>query len=104
MIARLWHGMTLASNGDAYLKYLEESGIKEYHRAKGNRGVYILRRNERDRAHFLLVSLWESLDAIRGFAGPEIDRAVYYPRDKEFLLEFEPTVTHYDVLLSPDGR
>src|SRR5881628_1193047 len=44
----------------------------------------------------------ESFDAIRRFAGPNPERSVYYPEDKEFLLEFEPTVTHYDVLVSPD--
>jgi hypothetical protein len=47
------------------------------------------------------VSLWESVDAIRKFAGPDIERAVYYPEDKEFLLELEPNVTHYEVLVRP---
>ena len=49
---------------------------------------------------FLTVSFWESWDAIRKFAGDEIDRPVYYPEDKEYLLEFEPKVVHYEVLVS----
>jgi len=53
------------------------------------------------RAEFLFVSLWESVDAICKFAGPDIERAVYYPEDKEFLLELEPNVTHYEVLVHP---
>jgi len=101
MIARIWHGMTAAAKADAYLKYLEASGIEEYRRTEGNRGVYVLRRVVGDRAHFLLVSLWESLEAVRLFAGSDFERAVYFPRDKEFLLEFESTVTHYAVLLAP---
>jgi heme-degrading monooxygenase HmoA len=100
MIARTWHGVTLSSEADAYFAYLKESGLKEYRATPGNRGVIVLRRTEGDRAHFLLISYWDSFDAIRRFAGPNLDRAVYYPKDKEFLLELEPTVTHYEVLAS----
>ncbi len=103
MIARIWHGVTRASDADAYLDYLEESGIPAYRSTDGNRGVFVLRRTEADRAHFMLMSLWESFDAIRRFAGPDFERAVYYPRDKEFLLEFQPTVAHYEVLSAPDA-
>ncbi len=103
MIARTWHGVTDKSKADDYLEYLEQSGVKEYRETKGNRGVYVLRREEGDRTHFLLVSLWDSFEAIRRFAGPDVERAVYFPKDKEFLLEFEPNVSHYEVLVSPDG-
>ena len=102
MIARTWHGVTQSSKADAYFAYLKESGLKEYRETPGNRGITVLRRTEGDRAHFLLISFWDSLEAIRRFAGPNLDRAVYYPKDKEFLLEFEPTVSHYEVLASPD--
>ena len=100
MIARLWHGMTPADRADEYLDYLNSTGLPDYRRTPGNRGVYVLCRTEGDIAHFLLVSLWESYDAIRQFAGEDIEEARYYPADKDFLLEFEPRVTHYDVLLS----
>lgn len=101
MIARTRHGVTPSSKADAYFAYLKESGLKAYRDTPGNRGVLVLRRTDGDRAHFLLVSLWDSIDSIRRFAGPNLERAVYYPRDKEFLLELEPTVTHYEVLASP---
>ena len=100
MIARTWHGVTEASKADAYFEVLQESGLKEYRDTPGNQGVIVLRRTDGDRTHFLLITFWESFDAIRRFAGPNPERAVYYPKDKEFLLEFEPTVTHYDVLVS----
>ncbi len=103
MIARVWHGVTPASKGDAYLAYLEESGLKEYRATPGNRGVTDLRRVEGGRADFVLISLWDSMDAVRGFAGPDVERAVYYPRDRDFLLECEPTVAHYEVLSGPGG-
>jgi len=99
MIARTWHGVTKASKADEYLDYLNKTGVPEYRSTKGNLGVYVLRRFEGNQAHFLLLTMWESEDAIKGFAGSDIEKAKYYPEDEEFLLELEPTVTHYDVML-----
>ena len=103
MIARIWHGITAAAKADAYLDYLNQTGVPDYQATAGNRGVYVLRRIESDVAHFTLISLWDSMAAIEKFAGPEPEQARYYPEDKEFLLEFEPTVTHYEVLVRPEG-
>lgn len=64
--------------------------------------MYVLRRIEGDRAHFLLLTLWESEAAIKKFAGPDMERARYYPEDEEFLLELESTVMHYEVLIKPE--
>ena len=101
MIARTWHGITNASKANEYVDYLKKTGVPEYQETKGNLGVYILRRIDGDQAHFLLLTLWESEDAIRSFAGPEMEKAKYYPEDEKFLLELEPTVAHYEVLLKP---
>lgn len=98
MIARAWHGMTRATDADRYAALIRSTGLRDYAMTPGNRGAYILRRIEGDRAHFLVVSLWESYDDIRRFAGPDVEKAHYYPEDKEFLLEFEPTVTHYEIV------
>jgi heme-degrading monooxygenase HmoA len=56
-----------------------------------------LRRTHEGNTEFLLISYWDSYEAIRAFAGDDLERAVYYPRDQEFLLELEPKVTHYEV-------
>jgi heme-degrading monooxygenase HmoA len=61
--------------------------------------VTVLRRISEGQAEFLLISLWDSFDSIRRFAGDEVEKAVYYDEDKEYLLEFEPNVTHYEVLV-----
>ncbi len=98
MIARMWRGVTPESKSDEYFTYLMETGIPGYRSTPGNRGVFVFRRIDDGRAEFLLLSLWESFDAIRSFAGPDIERAVYYPEDERFLFELEPTVTHYEVL------
>ena len=101
MIVRIWHGVTAAAKSDAYLDYLEVTGVPDYRATEGNLGVYVLRRIEDDRAHYLTVSFWESMGAIEGFAGSDPERARYYPEDREFLLDFEPTVEHYEVLAGP---
>lgn len=97
MIARMWHGRTKASDAEAYLEYLFQSGIPAYRATNGNRGAWVLRRMEGDVAHFLTLSFWESQDAIAAFAGADTAVAKYYPEDKQYLLEFEPTVTHYEL-------
>ena len=97
MIARIWHGRTPADKGDAYLAFLIERAVPDYKSVPGNKSVRILRRNDEGVSHFLIVTEWESRAAIDCFAGADIDRAKYYPEDKYFLLDFEPTVTHYDL-------
>ncbi|HST45284.1 MAG TPA: hypothetical protein VLK29_08675 [Luteimonas sp.] len=87
-----------AENADAYHAYLLRTGLGDYASTPGNRGVQVLRRTEGGVAHFLLLTLWDSLDAIRAFAGDDYERARYYPEDDAYLLEREPFVTHYDVL------
>ena len=101
MIVRIWHGVTASAKSEAYLDYLNETGVPDYRATEGNLGVFALRRIEDGRAHFLTVSFWESMSAIEGFASSDPERARYYPEDEEFLLGFEPTVEHYEVLVGP---
>lgn len=98
MIVRIWHGMMPAEKADDYYAYLNRTGIPDYRATEGNRGVMVLRRVDGDKAHFLLLSFWESLDAIEAFAGSDLTRARYYPEDGDYLLEFEERVIHYDLL------
>ena len=101
MIARTWHGVTPLAKADEYLDYLHRTGIPDYRATPGNQGVYVLRRLEGDRAHFLLMSLWDSMASITKFAGPDAEKARYYPEDADYLLELEPNVTHYEVMVKP---
>ena len=79
----------------------ERTGAKECRATPGNRGVYVLRRIRQNRAEFTFISLWDSFDAIRRFAGEDYEKAHYYPEDRDFLVELEPFVEHYDVLDAP---
>jgi heme-degrading monooxygenase HmoA len=100
LVARVWHGAVPATKADAYTAYLRATGVRDCRATPGNRGVLVLRRAAGAETHFQFGSLWESLDAIRRFAGDEVARARYYPEDRDYLLALEPTVTHYEVVES----
>jgi heme-degrading monooxygenase HmoA len=102
MIARTWAGATRAADADAYLDYLHTTGFAEYRRTPGNRGVVALRRLDGDRAEFLLLTLWDSEEAIRRFAGDDIERAVFYPEDDRFLVARDQRVRHYQVVFQAE--
>jgi heme-degrading monooxygenase HmoA len=97
MITRIWHGATPVAKADAYLNLMRTIAIPDYRSVPGNQGAYALRRIEGDRAHFLMVTFWDSVEAIRAFAGNDINHAKYYDFDKEFLVELEPFSTHYEM-------
>ena len=97
MIARMWRGAVRPGHGNAYAQYLDRTGVPDCRATPGNRGVSVLRRDLPDRTEFVFISFWESMQAIRAFAGEDVERARYYPEDREFLLELEPTVAHYQV-------
>ena len=97
MIARIWRGAVRAEDAVAYAAYVQETGIAGYQRTPGNLGAWALWRVDGDRAEFVTVSLWESRSAIQAFAGPDIDQAVFYPDDDQYLIERDLIVHHYEV-------
>ncbi len=96
MIARLWHGVVPAERAEAYQQYVVRTGITDLKATPGNRGAWVLHRLDGEEAHFHVFSLWDSLEAIRAFAGDDIEQARYYPEDEDYLVELEPTVVHYE--------
>jgi heme-degrading monooxygenase HmoA len=98
VIARIWRGWVRTEDRDAYAAYVEETGVAQYRETAGNRGAHILLRDLDDgRTEIVALSFWTSYDAIRGFAGEDVDTAVYYPEDDRYLVQREDTVTHYEV-------
>jgi heme-degrading monooxygenase HmoA len=98
MIARIWHGRTLTAKADEYQKYLNASGVAKILKTDGNHGVEVLRKADGPRTDFIVISYWESIDAVRRFAGADYEKAVVLERDREFLIEVEPNVLHYEVV------
>jgi heme-degrading monooxygenase HmoA len=97
MIARTWRGVVRRADAEEYAKYIRETGFAEYAETAGNRGAWMLRRDEGEETEFITLSMWESREAIRAFAGDDIEAAVLYPEDERYLIG-ESTVTHHDVV------
>jgi heme-degrading monooxygenase HmoA len=102
MIARIWKGAVRREDRDAYADYIGETGLTGYVATPGNRGAWMLRRDVGERTEFVMFTLWDSLDAIRAFAGDDVETAVYYPEDDRYLVERDLTVAHYEVTRSAE--
>ncbi len=98
MIARVWQGRTLTTKADDYEKYLTVTGLESTRKAQGNHGVEVLRKTSGARTDFVVISYWESIDVVQRFAGPDFEKAVILARDREFLVEVEPVIVHYEVV------
>jgi heme-degrading monooxygenase HmoA len=99
MIARIWQGRTRPGMGAAYQDYLERTGLKEYRATNGFKDVLVLTRPVDDATEYVLITLWEDMEAVRRFAGPNPERAVYYPEDERYFPkdQITPLVRHYQV-------
>jgi heme-degrading monooxygenase HmoA len=97
VIARTWRGAVRAPDAEAYAGYIRATGLRAYATTPGNLGAWLLYRVEGDRAEVLTMSLWESMEAIHGFAGPDAARAVFYPEDDRYLVERDLEARHWVV-------
>ena len=98
MIARIWRGAVNTADAEEYAAYIRDTGFAEYGRTAGNRGAWMLRRDaDGGETEFITLSMWESREAIKAFAGDDIEAAVLYPEDEKFLVG-ESTIAHYDVV------
>jgi len=98
MVARTWRGSTRAEDAESYLEYLRRSGLAAFEATPGNRGAIVFRRVADGRAEFFLVSLWESVEAVRRFAGQDESRAVFFSDDDRYLVDRDLHVDHFDVV------
>jgi heme-degrading monooxygenase HmoA len=99
MIARIWTGTVRTTDADDYADYIRETGFAEYGETPGNRGAWLLRRDDRDAGttEFITLSLWATVAAIRAFAGDDIEAAVLYPDDERYLVAGGTDIRHYQV-------
>ena len=96
-IMRLWHGKVPIEKGDEYEKFTIEKAVPDYGSIDGLLKMYFQRKDEDSVAHFLLVTIWDSMESIKRFAGDQPEIAKYYPEDDDYLLEKEKYVSIYDV-------
>ena len=98
MITRMWHGRVTTAKAKKYRAFLNTRAISDYRSVEGNISVHILERTEGDITHFITLTFWNDLESIKACAGEDAEVAKYYPEDRDFLLEFEPKVVHYEVV------
>jgi heme-degrading monooxygenase HmoA len=100
MIARHWRGWTKVGNAEAYETLLKQTVLPGLKAIEGYRGAYVLRNDGPDEGEFVVVNFFDSLDAVKRFAGPDYAVAVFEPEARKLLSRVEPTATHYEVRVS----
>jgi len=98
MIIRAWRGRASRSKSDAYPGHFREAVVPELRNVPGFLGAQLSRRPEGDRVEFLVLTRWQSMEAVRAFAGPAVDKAVVEPGAIAALDDFDATVRHYEVI------
>jgi heme-degrading monooxygenase HmoA len=97
MIARHWRGWTRSNNADAYEKVIKDKVLPGLRGVAGYRGGYLLRSDGPEESEFVVVNLFDSLDAVRQFAGPDYSVPVFEPEARKLLSKVELVATHYEV-------
>lgn len=103
MIARIWRGWTTARDADDYEKFLRKVIFPGLRRLDGYHGGYIFRLDGAEESEFVVTNLFESMEAVKAFAGPDYDVPVFEPEARRLLARVEPLARHYDVKESPDN-
>ncbi len=101
MIARIWHGYTTAENAAAYQAMLTPEVLPGVGQLEGYKGSYFLRRDLESEVEFVTIMLWESLDAIRNFAGPDYEVAIVPPERRKVLKRFDERSSHFEIISTP---
>ena len=97
MIVRTWHGCVPIAFGDAFASHLQKTGVEHAQRTPGNIGAFVKRMPFQNYEHFFLATYWDSIEAVKSFAGENNQLAVHYPDDDRFQLIADPYVFHHSV-------
>jgi heme-degrading monooxygenase HmoA len=100
MITRVWKGFALPEKAPLYLEHLQNSVFPELEAINGFRGANVLRKEQNGEVEFIVMTLWDSMDAIRQFAGADAEVAVVAPNAQAVLSHYESSVAHYEVALT----
>jgi heme-degrading monooxygenase HmoA len=102
MIGRLWHGWTAREHADAYERLLVTKILPGIHRVDGYQGAYLLRRSVPEGVEFVTLTLFESMEAVRSFAGADHEVAVVPPEARALLSRFDERSAHFDVVMKAE--
>ena len=104
MISRIWHGWTTVKNADKYEELLRREVLPGINRVEGFLGAHLLRRDLTNEVEFVTITLFDSLNAVRAFAGEDYEKAVVPARARELLSRFDQRSQHYNTLLTPQRK
>jgi heme-degrading monooxygenase HmoA len=98
LISRNWRGLVLSEEADNYILHLRQETFPQLARIAGFVSASILRRETARGVEFLIQTLWESMDAIRQFAGESVQVAVVPPVAQAMMIEYDREVVHYEIV------
>ena len=104
MIIREWRGRTEVSRADAYVLHFRNVVMPELQRVPGFLGAYLSRHALDNVLEYVVLTRWESMDAIRAFAGAVPEKAVVEPGAVAALSSYDATVRHYEVIEAASKR
>jgi len=94
---RLWHGEVALEKADEYQKFMIEKAAPDYSSVPGLLNLSFQRKDDADKANFLLMTIWDNIESVKKFSGDDVELAKYYPEDDAFLLSKEKYTTMYDI-------
>ena len=97
MIARLWRGTARPDAAAAYRRHLEEDTLPQLRRLDGFAGMSVLQRAAADGIEFVVITRWASMEAIRAFAGADVERAVVPETAQRLMVSYDETVAHFEL-------
>jgi heme-degrading monooxygenase HmoA len=100
MIARHWRGWIQKRDADAYESLLKDKVLPSLKEIDGFKGSYVLRENGPEEVEFVVVNLFDSLDAVKRFAGPKYETSVFEPEARKLLSHIDLVAKHYEVCAS----
>lgn len=100
-IGRMWRGRTKSDQAEGYEAVFRGIVLPELRDVAGCRGAYLLRRDDADGAEFVTLTLFDSLDAVRAFAGEQYETAVISDEARAVLRDFDATAQHFTIIVAP---
>jgi hypothetical protein len=103
-IARVWRGITRADAASAYVEHLQSATFPKLHQIPGYRGARLMRREVPRGVEFLVMTMWDSMEAIQRFAGPAPEVAVVPPEARALMVEYDERAQHFELIAELDRR
>jgi uncharacterized protein len=103
MVLRMWRGRATVEKSGEYIDHVTNKIFPALHAIEGHRGAYLLQRAVDDAIEFVVLTLWESMQAVRRFAGVKPEKAVVEPEARAVLTAFDESVTHFEIVHRTGG-